>query len=88
MKAKRTEVRSESSERGDGEGCGCPECAQLANRLGDSEVMAKNVMLLRHWANNGNLMIFDPKTKSCLTDDDIAGVCVNGNSIQITLRFR
>lgn len=81
-------MKAKKKESSDGEGCGCPECAQLANRIGNSEIMAKNVLLLRHWANNGTLMIFDPKRKSCLTGNDIAGVCVNGNSIQITLRFR
>lgn len=67
------------------EGCGCPECAQERNSIGAEHGLDCIVTWLRQLHVSGQLMVFNPATRECLTDCDIEGICVNGACVQISL---
>jgi len=68
-----------------GRGCGCPECAAAANSAGSESETQELINRLRKLAQEERLMVWDPASRTCLTTTDIENICINGDSVQISL---
>ena len=66
-------------------GCGCPECAIQENVTSKDEYIQSVVNCLKILIKEERIIVFDPKSRRCLSGDNIINVCVNGDSVQITL---
>ena len=64
---------------------GCPGCAAQANDAGNTPGQNEIVSMLRELWIDGGLAVYDPVSRWLMSHDMIAGVCANGDAVQITL---
>lgn len=64
---------------------GCPGCAALADNEGASLEQSGLVARLRMLWSEGRLAVYDPVSRRLMSFDMIAGICANGDAVQITL---
>jgi hypothetical protein len=67
------------------QGCGCPECAKEENISSKDEFLQSALNCLKILLQEERIIVFDPKSRKCLSGPDLEHVCINGNSIQIGL---
>lgn len=78
-------LENETSLKTCGRGCGCPECAAAENCTGADAGMVDVINRLRMLAEEDRVMVWDPASRRCLAGPDIVNICVNGDSVQISL---
>jgi hypothetical protein len=64
---------------------GCPGCAAQADDAGNTPEQNEIVSMLRELWIDGGLTVYDPVSHWLMSDEMIAGICANGDAVQITL---
>ncbi len=64
---------------------GCPDCSAKENSLGRKHGLHRVIKELRMLAAEDRVMVWEPKSKRCLSGPDITSICANGKCIQISL---
>lgn len=64
---------------------GCPGCAAQANDAGNTPEQNEIVSMLRELWIEGGLAVYDPVSHWLMSGEMMAGICTNGDAVQITL---